>query len=140
MCGESQLSTLIPLPLSYKMSQLVLERGTTFRRSLIKRLIPARVFEFKLSPYFLIVSLVVSVCLITLITLMSSTNEITKGYTLDKLDDEQQELVKQREIKDMKLSQVRALDAIRSSNKVQRMVRPNNIAYVVDTGNVVVKK
>ncbi len=138
MCGESQLSTLIPL--SYKMSQLVLERGTTFRRSLIKRLIPARVFEFKLSPYFLIVSLVVSVCLITLITLMSSTNEITKGYTLDKLDDEQQELVKQREIKDMKLSQVRALDAIRSSNKVQRMVRPNNIAYVVDTGNVVVKK
>jgi len=122
------------------MSQLVLERGTTFRRSLIKRLIPARVFEFKLSPYFLIVSLVVSVCLITLITLMSSTNEITKGYTLDKLDDEQQELVKQREIKDMKLSQVRALDAIRSSNKVQRMVRPNNIAYVVDTGNVVVKK
>ncbi|HPU94544.1 MAG TPA: hypothetical protein PK398_00005, partial [Candidatus Gracilibacteria bacterium] len=96
--------------------------------------------EFKLSPYFLIVSLVVSVCLITLITLMSSTNEITKGYTLDKLDDEQQELVKQREIKDMKLSQVRALDAIRSSNKVQRMVRPNNIAYVVDTGNVVVKK
>ena len=138
MCGESQLSTLIPL--SYKMSQLVLERGTTFRRSLIKRLIPARVFEFKLSPYFLIVSLVVSVCLITLITLMSSTNEITKGYTLDKLDDEQQELVKQREIKDMKLSQVRALDAIRSSNKVQGMVRPNNIAYVVDTGNVVVKK
>jgi len=122
------------------MSQLVLERGTTFRRSLIKRLIPARVFEFKLSPYFLIVSLVVSVCLITLITLMSSTNEITKGYTLDKLDDEQQELVKQREIKDIKLSQVRALDAIRSSNKVQRMVRPNNIAYVVDTGNVVVKK
>ncbi len=122
------------------MSQLVLERGTTFRRSLIKRLIPARVFEFKLSPYFLIVSLVVSVCLITLITLMSSTNEITKGYTLDKLDDEQQELVKQREIKDMKLSQVRALDAIRSSNKVQGMVRPNNIAYVVDTGNVVVKK
>jgi len=71
---------------------------------------------------------------------MSSTNEITKGYTLDKLDDEQQELVKQREIKDMKLSQVRALDAIRSSNKVQRMIRPNNIAYVVDTGNVVVKK
>jgi len=122
------------------MSQLVLERGTTFRRSLVKRLIPARVFEFKLSPYFLIVSLVVSVCLITLITLMSSTNEITKGYTLDKLDDEQQELVKQREIKDMKLSQVRALDAIRSSNKVQRMIRPNNIAYVVDTGNVVVKK
>jgi len=122
------------------MSQLVLERGTTFRRSFIKKLLPLRNFEFKLSPYFLLVSLVVSVCLITLITLMSSTNEITKGYTLDKLDDEQQELVKQREIKDMKLSQVRALDAIKSSRKVNGMVRPMNIAYVMEVGNVVVKK
>ncbi len=122
------------------MSQLVLERGTTFRRSLIKKLLPSRAFQFKLSPYFLLVSLVVSVCLITLITLMSSTNEITKGYTLDKLDDEQQELIKQREIKDMKLSQVRALDSIRGSRKVRNMVNPGNIAYVIETGNVVVKK
>lgn len=122
------------------MSQLVLERGTTFRRSLLKKLLPSRAFEFRLSPYFLMVSLVVSVCLITLITLMSSTSQITKGYTLDRLDDEQQDLVKQREIKDMKLSQVRALDAIRGSKKVQRMVRPGAIAYVIEAGNVVVKK
>ena len=112
------------------MSQLVLERGATYRRSLLKRIIPARLLNFELSPYFLVVSLVVFVCLITLVTLVFSTNEVTKGYTLNRLDAEQQELVKEREINDMRLSKVRALDAIGSSSKVLTMVRPINVAYV----------
>ncbi|MFA4891285.1 MAG: hypothetical protein WC604_02955 [Candidatus Gracilibacteria bacterium] len=112
------------------MSQLVLERGASYKKSLLKRLIPARLLNFELSPYFLIVSLVAFVCLLTFTTLIFSTNEVTKGYTLNKLDAEQQELVKEREIKDMQLSKVRALDAIKSTSKVSKMARPKSVAYV----------
>lgn len=76
------------------------------------------------------VSLVVFVCLLTLTTLVFSTNEVTKGYTLSRLDAEQQDLVKEREINDMQLSKVRALDSIKSTNKVARMARPKNVAYI----------
>jgi hypothetical protein len=86
--------------------------------------------KFQVGPYFLVVSLVVFVGLLTLVTLVFSTNEVTKGYTLNKLDAEQQGLVKIREIKDMQLSQVRALDAIKSSTKVSGMVRPRSVAFI----------
>jgi len=86
--------------------------------------------RIEVGPYFLIVSLVFFVGLLTLVTLVFSTNEVTKGYTLSKLDSEQQELVKVREIKDMQLSQVRALDSIKSSSKAVSMVRPRSVAYV----------
>ena len=112
------------------MSQLVLEKGASYRKSLLRRLVPARLLNFEFSPYFLIVSLVVFVCLLTLTTLMFATNEVTKGYTLNRLDAEQQELVKEREINDMQLSKVRALDAIKNTSKVSRMVRPEAIAFV----------
>jgi len=83
-----------------------------------------------MGPYFLIVSLVVFVCLITLITLMFATSGVTKGYTLNKLDAAQQQLVKEREIKDMQLSKVRALDSIKNSSRVKNMVRPRSVAFV----------
>jgi len=112
------------------MSQLVLENGAHYRKSLLRRLVPANLLNFAMSPYFLIVSLVVFVCLITLVTLISSTNEVTKGYMLNKLDAEQQALVKAREIANMQLSKVRSLDSIKSSSKVSSMVRPKALVYV----------
>lgn len=112
------------------MSQLVLENGAHYRKSLLKRLVPANLLNFAMSPYFLIVSLVVFVCLITLVTLISSTNEVTKGYMLNKLDAEQQALVKAREIANMQLSKVRSLDSIKSSSKVSSMIRPKALVYV----------
>jgi hypothetical protein len=112
------------------MSQLVLEKGASYKKSLLKRIVPARLLNFEFSPYFLIVSLVVFVCLLTMTTLVFATNEVTKGYMLNKLDAEQQELVKEREINDMQLSRVRALDAIKNTSKVSKMVRPNNVAFV----------
>jgi len=55
---------------------------------------------------------------------------VTKGYTLNRLDAEQQDLVRERELKDMQLSKVRALDAIKGTSKVSRMSRPKSVAYV----------
>lgn len=111
------------------MSQLVLDKGQ----------IKKKLLNVQFGPYFLVVSLVVFVCLLTTVTLMFSTSEVTKGYRLSKLDAEQQELVKQREIKDMQLSQVRALAQIKSSNKALAMVAPRKVAYVLG-GNVVVSR
>lgn len=76
------------------------------------------------------ISLVAFVCLLTLTTLIFSTNEVTKGYTLSRLDAEQQSLVKEREINDMQLSKVRALNSIKSTQKVAGMSRPKNVAYI----------
>jgi hypothetical protein len=113
------------------MPQLVLEKGARYQSSLLKKLFSSRMLSrIEVGPYFLIVSLVFFVGLLTLVTLVFSTNEVTKGYTLSKLDSEQQELVKVREIKDMQLSQVRALDSIKSSSKAVSMVRPRSVAYV----------
>jgi|GEM_PF-1786993 len=112
------------------MSQLVLENGAGYKKSLLKRLVPARFLTFAYSPYFLIVSLVVFVCLITLVTLISSTNEVTKGYMLNKLDAEQQALVREREMKEMQLSKVRSLDSIKKSSKVASMKSPSALVYV----------
>lgn len=112
------------------MSQLVLENGAHYKKSLLRRLVPANLLNFAMSPYFLVVSLVVFVCLITLVTLISSTNEVTKGYMLNKLDAEQQALVKAREIANMQLSKVRSLDSIKNSSKVSSMIRPKALVYV----------
>jgi hypothetical protein len=112
------------------MSQLVLENGAHYRKSLLKRLVPVNFLNFAYSPYFLIVSLVVFVCLITLVTLISSTNEVTKGYMLNKLDAEQQALVRERQMKEMQLSKVRSLDSIKNSSKVASMKRPSALVYV----------
>lgn len=109
--------------------QLVLDRGS------IKR----KLLDIRFGPYFLIASLVVFVCLLTMVTLAFSTDQVTKGYTLSKLDSEQQELIKQREIKDMQLSKVRALASIKSSTKAMAMVRPRTVAYMTG-GNVVVSR
>lgn len=122
------------------MPQLVLEKGAAYKKSLFRRMFSSNIFNYASSPYFLIVSMVGFVCLITLVTLVFSTNEVTKGYTLNKLDFEQQGLVKEREVKEMMLSKVRALDAIKSSPKVQKMIRPGVVAFVSESGNVVVKK
>jgi len=113
------------------MSQLILEKGAKYNKGFVKRILDLRILRgIEVGPYFLIVSLVVFVGLLTMTTLVFSTSEVTKGYTLNKLDSEQQELVKLREIKDMQLSQVRALDSIKSSSKVAGMVRPNQVAFI----------
>ncbi|MFA5821248.1 MAG: hypothetical protein WC873_04105 [Candidatus Gracilibacteria bacterium] len=112
------------------MNQLVLTRGT-YRRSIFRKFMP----NFEVGPYFLVVSLVLFVILITVITLMFSTRQVTKGYQLSELEAKNGELTKQSEVKDMEMSRVRSLQFIEGSRKVQRMVRPRGLVYleIVDT-------
>lgn len=84
----------------------------------------------ELGPYFLIGSLVLFVSLITVVTLMFSTRQVTKGYVLNKLQSEHQNLVKESEKQEMQISMVRALDHIKESSRVQRMRKAGNIVFV----------
>ena len=117
------------------MSQLILNRGTEYRRSLIRRLFP----RLELGPAFLIGSLVVFVALITVITLMFSARQVTKGYVLNSLEFAHQEIVKESERMDMKISQVRSLSYIQESSKVKSMRKPDQIVFL-DVDSAIAKK
>ncbi|MFH1284304.1 MAG: hypothetical protein ABIH78_01810 [Candidatus Peregrinibacteria bacterium] len=108
------------------MPQLVLSRGSSYKRGLIKRFLP----NFQVGPYFLIGSLVGFVALVTVITLMFSARQVTKGYVLDSLDTVHQDLVRESEKQDMQISQVRSLNFIEESSKVASMRRPNEVVFV----------
>lgn len=129
---RTKVSTLsYPYPYSY-MSQLVLSRGVNVRRNFLRKFLS----DLHFGPYFLIGSLVLFVALVTVITLMFSTRQVTKGYVLNKLDMLHQDLVKQSEMQEMKISQVRALKYIEESPKVQFMRRPAEVVFVSGQGNL----
>ena len=117
------------------MSQLILSRGNAYKKGLLNKLFP----NLELGPYFLIISLIVFVALITIITLMFSTRQVTKGYVLHELEDHHATLVKENEVMDMEISKVRALNYIEGSAKVASMRNPNEIVFV-DGDSVVASK
>lgn len=108
------------------MSQLILNRGDSFQKNLFTKAIR----NFQMGPYFLVSSLVLFVGLVTVITLMFSTRQVTKGYVLDKLESEQQELVKTNEASNLLISQAKSLSNIQNSSKVRSMRRPDVLVYV----------
>lgn len=107
------------------MSQLILSRGIEYRRSIIKRLFP----NLELGTPFLIASLIIFVSLITVITLIFSARQVTKGYVLNSLESQHQDVVKESERMDMQISTVRSLNYIQNSSKVKSMVKPAQIVF-----------
>lgn len=108
------------------MSQLVLSRGNSYKKSLLRRFLP----NLELGPYFVIGSLIIFVALITVITLIFSTRQVTKGYVLNKLESYHQDLIRESEEKEMQISKVRSLKYIQESSKVNSMMRPPQIVFV----------
>ncbi|MFC1616328.1 hypothetical protein ACFL21_04255 [Patescibacteria group bacterium] len=107
------------------MSQLILNRGVN-SKNFIKRFLS----KIETGPYLLIFSLVTFVVLITVITLVFSTRQVTKGYALNYLESEHQKLIRQQETHDMQISQVRSLNYIEDSEKVKSMVNPDLVVFV----------
>lgn len=108
------------------MSQLVLSRGEAYNKNFLSRIFR----NFQAGPYFLLTSLVLFVVLVTVITLMFSTRQVTKGYVLNKLEMEHQDLIKQREEQNMRISQAKSLSNIQNSPKVKSMHKPDLVVYV----------
>ena len=64
-----------------------------------------------------------------LLSLTYLNAQSTKGYMINKLEDDQQDLVSDREINDMLILQARSIKNIETHPQVQAMVRPNQITY-----------
>ena len=118
------------------MSQLILTRSNNLRRGRRKVSFPRR---FKVGPFTLIVSMVVFVCLISVITLVYSTKEVTKGYVLKQLDTTREVLLREFEVKTMHLAEVQSLDTIKNSEKVRSMQKPREIIYLHGETAVAIK-
>ena len=108
------------------MSQLILSRGTSYRRQKINKFLS----NFELSPYLLIISLVTFVVLVTVVTLVFSTRQVTKGYVLNQMEAKHQDLARNGEIAEMEISKVKSLQYIQDSKKVRYMVKPREVVYV----------
>lgn len=108
------------------MSHLVLDRGLNRKKNNIFNLIN----QFRVGPYFLLVSLIAFVGMMTVITLAFSAQQVTKGYMMASLESDHKVLQRDTEIKDMQISQVRSLNYIENSPRVQRMVRPHQLVFV----------
>lgn len=102
------------------------------KKGLLSRFLP----QVELGPYFIVFSLIAFVVLITVITLIFSTRQVTKGYVLNSLESQNGDLVKQSEIMDMQISKVRSLNFIQDSAKVDSMRKPYEVVFV--NGNTVV--
>lgn len=107
------------------MSQLILSRGVEYRKNFLKKFFP----NMELGPSFLIASLVLFVGLVTIITLMFSARQVTKGYVLNSLESQHQEIIKESERLDMEISEVRSLNFIQDSQKVKSMKKPVQVTY-----------
>lgn len=118
------------------MSQLVLNKGVSRRSQFVKNLLK----NIEFGPYFLMASLIFFVALVTIITLVFSTRQVTKGYVLNKLEAQHQTLIKEGEQKQMQISTVRSLNHIEQSAKVASMVKPGQIAFVDDSGSALASR
>ena len=65
-------------------------------------------------------------------SLASLNDKATKGYLVNKLENQRQELVADGEINDMLILRARSLETIENSSVVQKMVKPaqDEIVYV----------
>jgi len=117
------------------MPQLVLSRGNKYSFGSLKRFLE----KIQMGPYFMIGSLILFVALTTVVTLMFSARQVTKGYVLNQLESEHQQLVRESERGDMEISKVKSLKAIEESVKVETMRRPHSVIFL-DTDTAIASK
>lgn len=77
--------------------------------------------------------MMLSVALMGLVSLMTLNDKATKGYVLNELEAQRQELVTDGEITEMLSLRAASMNSIQSSDLVRRMVEPerSDIVYVL---------
>ena len=61
---------------------------------------------------------------------MFSARQVTKGYVLNSLEADHQELLRESETRDMQISNVKSLNFIQKSPKVNSMVTAEKIVFL----------
>jgi len=110
------------------MSQLILTRNSRHsRKRNVRRAVNN---EIIISPYSLMVVLLMFLGFSCLVQLMSSNQAAMKGYEIKRLDDQRRELLDINERGQNHLSELTSMAKVRENDVVQRMVRPRNVLYV----------
>lgn len=74
----------------------------------------------------MVIILLLAMMTISVLSLVRLNAKATKGYVLNRLENEKQQLVTDGEINDMLISKVRSLDYIEQTAVVASMRKPNN--------------
>lgn len=106
---------------------------------------PAKVYrkhtlsqQVHIGAFSLIVMIIALIGVMSVLFLTRFNVISTKGYLLKKLESERMEIVKEIERSEMDIAQVRTLENILASKKVQTMVQvnENRIVYLRDTSGI----
>lgn len=85
--------------------------------------------------------ILMAITVMGLVSLMTLNTKATKGYVLNELEEERQELISDGEITEMLILRASAMSTIQDNEQVRRMVEPgkDEIVYVVPM-NVVAQR
>jgi len=86
--------------------------------------------KLNIGPVATVILMMILIGLMGLLSLTHLNSMSTKGYVINKLEDQQQELVEDGEINDMLLLQARSIKTIESHEFVQNMVQPEYVYYL----------
>lgn len=119
------------------MSQILLSRSPyrqEFMNSSMKRFRRTRVtamkWKFEFGPMTLIGGLVVVAVGLSILYLMHFNQVATKGYDLKRLEVDRQQLMDQNQVSNMNIDTVKSMNSVLTSNRIQRMVKANNVSFV----------
>jgi len=87
-------------------------------------------FRLNVGPLTTVIIMMVLIGIMGLISLTHLNAMSTKGYVINKLEDEQQGLVEDGEINDMLILNARSMKTIEDHQLVQNMVKPSQIYYL----------
>lgn len=116
------------------MSQLILTRGNDLRKGSSPRSFFAQKLEF--GPGMLVISLVMFLGLMSVVTLMHATKEVTKGFMVTSLESQREELLRDYEINAMKIAKASSMVTIQETDQFKSMVRPRSVSYVYSDGTL----
>lgn len=86
--------------------------------------------HFNLGPVSALILVMAFIALLGLLSLTHLNAQSTKGYQIDQLEDQHQDLVSDREINDMLILQARSMQSVKEHPRVQAMVKPTAIYYL----------
>lgn len=120
------------------MTPVLISNNMHLKRGIRKRTVSTNIRFGVVSLLFLVVGLFT---VMSLLYLMHFNSASTKGYELNRLENERQQLVSENEIQNMRLSEARALVTIEKHPIVQRMVKvnPEKITYMKNDNAVAIK-
>jgi hypothetical protein len=108
------------------MSQLIINK-TRSKKGFLNRSVEQ---EYIISPFTLVLVLVVFAGFSSVVNLVSSNHSAMKGYEIKKLDDQRRELLELNEKRNNLLSELTSTNSLKSKSLIRRMVVPKNVNYV----------